>query len=328
MQTCVSIIIPVYNAEPYLDSCLSSVFGQTLQSIEVICINDGSTDRSAAILKEWQQKEPRLKILNGTHGGPSQARNMGLSQAIGDYISFVDSDDMIDPGMMNAMYQAAHQNNADMVICGLALEFESPSAYDQGAVNWGKAQHEGTETACGEIAGRLRTNVLDKLFRRELITSHQIRFVEGLRFNEDGVFVWSFLPYCRLITFIGQNYYHYLQRSHSAIARIYARQDATVLQLIPSWEKMEATLIQAGKQNEYLPPLLDLISAHIKHFGQYIPPEHQTEWQNGVTAYLHHIADTYPALVCQYRSSHKKQAKILFSSTGSILKRIYRSIFN
>lgn len=323
----VSIIIPIYNAEQYIASCLGSIVGQTLQDLEILCIDDGSSDHTPEILSEWQHKDSRITILQGTHEGPSKARNLGISEARGEYIAFVDSDDTIDPDMMKAMFQAARENGSDMVVCGLALEFESPSHFNQGAVNWGKARYEGSEKACAEIAGRLRTNVLDKLIRRELINRHQIRFPEELTLNEDGVFVWSCLAYCQTISFLGKNYYHYLQRADSAIARIYAKQGDSVLQLIPSWARMESALHTADQLEEYFTPFLNLVCGHIKHFGQYIPESCQGEWNAGTRAYLQHIAEEHRELLRHYQSTYKKQYRVLYPASGSCLQRFFRSLF-
>ena len=92
----ISIIVPVYNTEKFLEKCLNSLINQTLKDIEIICINDGSTDNSLQILEKFANKDKRIQIINQTNSGPSIARNIGIKKAVGEYIGFVDSDDWVD----------------------------------------------------------------------------------------------------------------------------------------------------------------------------------------------------------------------------------------
>ena len=107
----VSIVIPVYNVEEYLRRCLDSVVNQTLRDIEIICINDGSTDNSSHILAEYQSKENRLRVISQKNGGQSKARNAGLEVATGEYIYFLDSDDYIKTYALEKLYTIAKTNN-------------------------------------------------------------------------------------------------------------------------------------------------------------------------------------------------------------------------
>ena len=118
----VSIIVPVYNVEKYLAQCLDSLFVQTLTDIEIIAVNDGSTDSSPEILGNYAVKDNRLKIINKSNGGLGDARNTGLAAAKGEYIGFVDSDDWIDRDMYEVMYAIAQKANADIVMCNFVSE--------------------------------------------------------------------------------------------------------------------------------------------------------------------------------------------------------------
>ena len=112
----VSVIIPVYNVEPYLRKCLDSVVNQTLRDIEIICVDDGSTDGSAAILSEYAAKDPRVKVLMHEHANAGAARNAGMSVATGEYLGFVDSDDWCDLTLFEKAYAKAKADNADVVL--------------------------------------------------------------------------------------------------------------------------------------------------------------------------------------------------------------------
>ena len=114
----ISVIIPVYNVEQYLEKCLISVLTNTYRDLQVICVNDGSTDSSSDILQKWQQQDSRIIVINQENRGLPEARNSGLEIAAGEYIAFVDSDDWVHPQYFQSMLNCMEQNNADMVICG------------------------------------------------------------------------------------------------------------------------------------------------------------------------------------------------------------------
>lgn len=114
----VSVIIPVYNVEKYLEQCLDSIINQTLKDIEIICVDDGSTDRSLEILQEYKEKDNRIKVLTQKNLYAGVARNTGLKVATGKYLSFLDSDDFFELNMLEEMYNKAEKDNSDIVICG------------------------------------------------------------------------------------------------------------------------------------------------------------------------------------------------------------------
>ncbi len=115
----ISVIIPVYNVEKYLEKCLRSVVSNTYHDLEIICVNDGSTDSSPDILKKWRLKDPRIIIVNHENRGLPEARNSGLEIATGEYITFIDADDLIHPQFFQLLLQCMEKTDADMVICGV-----------------------------------------------------------------------------------------------------------------------------------------------------------------------------------------------------------------
>ncbi len=121
----VSVIIPVYNVEKYLDECLKSVISQSLKNIEIICVNDGSTDGSLNILREYELNDPRIKIISGPNGGYGHALNVGIENATGDYIGIVESDDYIDEKMYEILYSAAKEHNSDYVKAGFRRFYDN-----------------------------------------------------------------------------------------------------------------------------------------------------------------------------------------------------------
>ena len=115
----VSVIVPIYKTEKYLSTCVESLLCQTLKEIEIILIDDGSPDNCPALCDNYALKDSRIKVIHKTNSGLSDARNIGIKEAAGEYIGFVDSDDWVKPEMFEKMYQNAIQNNADVVVCNL-----------------------------------------------------------------------------------------------------------------------------------------------------------------------------------------------------------------
>lgn len=120
-QVAVSVIVPVYNAEKWLERCVTSIMRQTLENIEIILVDDGSSDGSGALCDKFASKDTRIKVIHNSNGGPSNARNTGMRIACGEYIAFVDADDEVKPNMYEMMYKLAHKNNekADIVMCNI-----------------------------------------------------------------------------------------------------------------------------------------------------------------------------------------------------------------
>ena len=121
----VSVIVPVYNVEKYIKKCLDSLLGQTLKEIEILAVNDGSTDSSSEILNEYASRDSRIIVLNKENGGLSDARNYALPHVRGEYIGFIDSDDYVDSEMFRVMYQKAVETDSDIVECNLHHTFDS-----------------------------------------------------------------------------------------------------------------------------------------------------------------------------------------------------------
>ena len=112
----ISVVIPIFNTAPYLKECLDSVLNQTFTDFEVICVNDGSNDSSLEILKKYQQKDNRIKIINQENKGAGAARNVGIDHSRGEYILFLDSDDYLDKDTLNDCYEIAHSKSLDILL--------------------------------------------------------------------------------------------------------------------------------------------------------------------------------------------------------------------
>ena len=121
MKTKVSVIVPIYNAEMYIDKCIQSIINQTLRDIEIILVDDGSTDRSFEISNKYAKKDERIKIIKQKNKGVGAARNYGVSIATGKFITFIDSDDFVEIDMLEILYNAAINNNCDIIFSGIKI---------------------------------------------------------------------------------------------------------------------------------------------------------------------------------------------------------------
>lgn len=207
----VSVLIPVYNVEDYLGKCLDSVIAQTLNNIEIICVNDGSTDGSAEILQEYKKKDSRITIITKENGGLPSARNAGLEVAKGKYIGFVDSDDYIDHTMYETMVNSAMIHDSDVVICGANIFPESPRAdqwlYD--TLSPGPRHYEKFDPDILFRAIDTTPFLWRTIVSKRLIDSRNFRLDEDVVLGEDKAFQCKVYPYAKGITVIPDKLYNY-----------------------------------------------------------------------------------------------------------------------
>lgn len=223
----VSIIVPVYNVERYLRQCLDSLVNQTYQNIEIICVDDGSTDASSEILTEYALKNSKVRVIRQENSGLSVARNVGFSFATGKYVMYVDSDDWIDVCTCEKAVFKAEEHAADLVMWPYIREFPNRSA-PKVIFSEEKTFHAaecrelqrrmvgllGTELAHPENADALCT-VWGKLYLRELIAQNDIHFTDLQRIGtyEDGLFNLHYLAHVKNATYIPDYLSHYRKNS-------------------------------------------------------------------------------------------------------------------
>ena len=200
----VSLIIPVYNVENYIEKCLNSVVNQTLKDMEVIIVNDGSKDSSKQKIQKYLEKYPWIKYLEKENGGLSDARNYGMPYATGKYIAFLDSDDYVEETMYEEMYNIAEKENADMVDCDFVWEYPNRKRKDIGEIY--KTKKEMIEK--GHVVA------WNKIIKREILEKTKIKFPVGLRY-EDMEFFYKLVPYINKVSFIKKCFVHYVQRENS-----------------------------------------------------------------------------------------------------------------
>lgn len=212
MNPIVSIIIPIYNAENSLEACLTSCLRQTLEKIELILVDDGSSDLSFSIADSYRSRFPdKIRLFQQKNSGPSAARNLGLQEASGTYIAFLDADDRVDRDMFLRLYHAAEQEQAGLVICG-RYDIYTEQAGFHAIKRMPNLTHSGYSIfEAPELLSETTQFVWDKLFRRSIIEAHALRFHESYRYTEDVLFLCIYKYYCgRIVTIPDALYYHYL----------------------------------------------------------------------------------------------------------------------
>lgn len=202
----VSIVIPVYNVEKYLRQCLDSVVNQTLKDIEIICINDGSTDGSLEILKEYEKKDSRIRLINKENEGISAARNQGMELAQGEYISFIDSDDWIDENYLEALYTAAKKYYSD-IACSSIIRVTGKKQRKK--ITYKKEEFSTDADKKNELANAPKDSyVWNKIYKREPLLKSGVKFPVG-RVYEDVIWSIKAIYYLNgVVTVPGAIYYY------------------------------------------------------------------------------------------------------------------------
>lgn len=215
----VSVIVPVYNVEEYIEQCILSLLNQKFQDFEIIVVNDGSKDNSIEKIQYLINKYENIRLINQKNAGLSAARNTGLKNSKGKYISFVDSDDWVESNFLKNLYVAAEENDADIVCAGYKKVYENTDKKDEVMVR--SAELIETQIISGEEAllyqyehSEYRMEVWDDLYRREFLFENDLLFEEGY-LHEDEMFTPLALLKANRVKFIDDISYCYRQRDNS-----------------------------------------------------------------------------------------------------------------
>lgn len=215
-QPLVSVIVPIYNVEQYVERCIRSIVNQTYTNLEILLIDDGSPDRCPTICDMWAQKDSRIKVVHKPNGGLSSARNAGLDICNGDFISFVDSDDWIERDMIQFLLDACIKNGCALAVCGRYVHYEKINKLqiDKCPIN-NEIIDSKTFTAHMLIGSNCDCSACDKLFHKSLWDSMQ--FPEG-RIYEDVAILYKIVLQTSYVATLNQPLYHYLRHSNSIVS--------------------------------------------------------------------------------------------------------------
>jgi len=305
----ISVIVPVYNVEEYLERCLNSLVNQTLKDIEIIVVNDGSPDNSQKIIDKYVKKYKNVKSYIKKNGGLSDARNYGLKYATGEYISFIDSDDYVDETMMEKMYNKAISNDYDLVVCNLEMvdgQFKlikkvfSNLEYDINSVE-----------EIRKYMLVIYSSAVNKIYKRSLF-DEKVRFKKGVWF-EDVEFIYRLIPYIKSIGCVKEHLYYYVQREGS-ITKTF---DERIFSHIYNWNGLVDYYKKNGFYNKYYDELeysyvRYLYASFIKQASNY---KDKSQYNKAVNVAIENVKKTFP----KYRKN-----KYFYKS----FKGVYLLLFN
>ncbi len=270
----ISVIVPIYNAENCLDDCLETLTGQTYENLEILLIDDGSKDNSAAVCRLWCEKDQRIRLLQQENQGVSAARNRGLDQASGEYIAFVDADDWIAPDMLERQMECLLRGKCDMVLCGFREVTEADREDLQKAIGSGRSEPNplweqnslpeknlrqndemdspqilGSEAYAEQYLFRGNTRCWSILFSRNAVGA--VRFRTGLTIGEDMLFLADLLERIERVAVMEDRLYCYYQNSAGAMFSAFK---ASYMDQITCWQLVRKQM------EDKKPSLLPLIN--------------------------------------------------------------------
>ena len=208
-KTKISIIVPVYNTSQYLERCIRSIIIQSLKEIEIICVNDGSTDSSLEILKKMAQEDERIVIINKENEGVSKARNDALKLATGKYCLGIDSDDWIEQGYLKDIYEIAEKEEADLVIADYYYDLGNRKVYYHSDITKG-IEISSLDCLKNIFLRNGSPAIWNKLLKREVVVKNNISFPKGITIGEDLLFISKYIYFSKKIVKLNKAYLHYI----------------------------------------------------------------------------------------------------------------------
>ncbi len=284
----ISVIIPVYQVEAYLKQCIDSVISQSYKNLEIILVDDGSPDTCPQICDTYAEMDARIKVIHKQNGGLSDARNTGLEIASGDWIAFVDSDDYMEPTMLQSLYDAAIEQGADISVCN-ALFFNGSETWTP---DWFSVK-------CGQLngmeilkSGRIPTALVvawNKLYRRKIFAT--LRYPVG-RIHEDEAIAHEVLGLCGKIVCIDKKLYYYRQNPEGITKKAFSAKRLDVILAMAD----RVMYYQKNGLNEWIGPVLNDFWWHL--MDKYYRVELNRENKEKHIACLRAVRAILPAVIC------------------------------
>ena len=223
MKPKIALIVPIYNTERYLRECLTSIITQTYKNIEIILVDDHSTDSSMEIAAEFSQKDRRIKIITREqNGGLSAARNTGLKNSAAPFVMFVDSDDFIAPAFCQKLLEALEQSGADLAVCGMDFIYETDRHMADSDNNYYKIKFKGLQTVSDRLLRNTDVSSCNKIHCRAILEKHGIEFPAGLLY-EDAYFYNAYACWAKTVFFVPEKLYTYRRRAGSTMNKTFGK---------------------------------------------------------------------------------------------------------
>lgn len=300
----ISIIVPVYNGAAYLPRCLNSLVKQTEQNIEIVVVNDGSTDDTQAVIDRFQQEYPEKIIgLRQENKGVSAARNLGLSVARGEFIGFADADDKVSLRFCEHMLWNIRKTGADLAECGRINLIARGGKLRERPVP--SCKEHVIDMTKGVFINKGSLFVWDKLFKKSIIDAISLRFDEDIKYAEDALFLVKYKFSCRTISFVHKNLYYYTEyRADSASGT-----SKSMLDLPPCMERLIEISFHTGRHREVIGQIGDMAAGYyVRRIHAFIRNPHP-EMENFISAFQEFFSRYIPnwqGRVCRYRARGSK----------------------
>lgn len=308
MKKKISVIIPVYNTKKYLQRCLASVKSQTYKNMEIICVDDGSTDGSGDIVDAFAASDDRFIVIHQQNGGESKARNAGIKLVQGDYVAFVDCDDYIEPNMYEVLVNMLESNHADMAACSYSKDTD---ALIEPAVN-----NENVKTGIWQQQDLLKYvykrdsyrgvtgYIWCKLYRKEILYDKEgkpILFNQDLALGGDILYFAEIALNTHTAVYTPQPYYHYVQRKNSGF---HSQDEYKWLDMIKTYQLLLVRMIAAGVDDD----ILLLVKRFLVYRGEVVA---QLAYKNGNVEVLRYSQNVMKEYEREYRQTNQNHPERL-----------------
>ena len=221
-QALLSVIVPVYNVEPYIRRCLDSIIHQTYKHLEIILVDDGSTDNSGKICDTYVENDQRIKVIHKANGGNTSARKAGLLKASGEYATYVDSDDFIEQGMYECFMTRLLKTDSDIITGGKFRDYGTHTVLEPELLAPGLYQGNSLRDFCRKLIDtehffqyNISAHVTDKIYKTNILKKWQMQVPDAITIGEDAAVIYPLLFNATRVYVSGENYYHYCLRSDS-----------------------------------------------------------------------------------------------------------------
>lgn len=278
----VSVVVPIYNASDYLCPAMDSILDQTLSEIEIICVDDGSTDRSLEIIKQYQEKDGRIRIVTETNAGPALARNNGMRRARGEYVAFFDADDFAEPTFLESLYNLAKKDDLDIAISKYDIYNSRRARFERIA----DADHSdifmpGTVTSKNEhpdcILASTVGSAWNKIFRRSFIEEKQLAFLSDVKMYEDVYFVVTAMSLAERVGKVFDVLVHHRIHSEQSRAKMFKKYYSQVPIV---YQRIREFLVQHGMYAPLSLSYLNLSASRCYKIYNLLPGDAKEEFFN------------------------------------------------
>lgn len=278
----VSVIMPIYNAFDFLKPAMDSVIDQTLKEIEIICIDDGSTDHSLDIIKEYQKADDRIRIITETNAGPALARNNGLKRARGEYVAFLDADDFFKPELLERLYETAIKDDLDIAIARYDIyNCKKAAFYENVESEHGKIYEGGKVTSKNEypdyILQSSTASAWNKLYKRSFLLEKNITFLTEVKMFEDAYFTITALAFAERVGKLPEILIHHRVYSEQSRARLFKKYYSQVPEV---YLKVKEFLMKGGMYQPLERGFVNLTASKCLHISKLLWSDAKADFWN------------------------------------------------